>query len=738
MVRAPLRLCLNFITLKELTPKTREDLELAEVLRQVAQYAVTDAGKERVVALHGYKSENLLVFQLRCVQEYMESYGQDNAIPNHGFDPVYKDLKMLEIEDSTLEQDAFRRLAGISESLNLHIKFFRKFGEFYPRLSARLHDFEIDEDVPRQVNSVFNRFGEVKDDASPDLKNVRREIKTVQGGINGAFGRALSRYSASGYLDDIRESVVDSRRVLAVKAAYRRKVKGTILGNSKTGSITFVEPEESFVLSRKLTNLQFEEREEIKRILRKLTMLIRPKAGVLWEQRGYLVETDTIHARARYAHSIDARLPNLNHNKSLHLDKAYHPLLLVSNRKKDLPVYPQTIKLDKDNRILVISGPNAGGKSLTLKTVGLLQLMLQTGLLVPVSNKSSMCLFQTILTDIGDNQSIENQLSTYSYRLKNMRKFLRKCDEHTLFLIDEFGTGSDPELGGALAEAMLEELYERGSYGIITTHYTNLKMLASQTDGMGNANMLFDSTTLEPRYKLHVGEAGSSFTFEVAQKNGIPWSIINRAKKKVERGKIRYDESIAALQKERSKLRKTTDNLSAKSKKASSYAEELEDKKGRIQKKLEDFQTLYDSNQRYIGIGKKLDNAAAAFMNHKNKKRLQSELMKIIAVENSKRAAKKPKQVKQEKQLEKKVENEAMQKVTQIRTKKRVEKLKQQVATPPPPPVAVGDRVRITDSKSIGTLVKIERGKGIVNYGLFKTQVSLEQLELVEKTKAKV
>src|SRR5699024_10560586 len=263
----------------------------------------------------------------------------------------------------------------------------------------------------------------------------------------------------------------------------------------------------------------------------------------------------------------------------------------------DKKTFPQDIHLNEQNRIIVISGPNAGGKSITLKTIGLLQLMLQSGMLVPVHEYSRMCLFKNILSDIGDHQSIENHLSTYSYRLKNMRHFLKKCDEHTLFLIDEFGTGSDPELGGALAETFLEVFFERGSYGVITTHYANLKKMANETEGIINANMRFDGHSLEPEFKLQLGEAGSSFTFEVAQKNGIPYSLINRSRKKVERGKSRFDKSIAKLQKERQKLVKTTKNLQKEEIEVTKKNEEMETLNSRIQQKLEDYQELYDSNQ---------------------------------------------------------------------------------------------------------------------------------------------
>lgn len=338
--------------------------------------------------------------------------------------------------------------------------------------------------------------------------------------------------------------------------------------------------------------------------------------------------------------------------------------------------FPQSIELSPDNRIIVISGPNAGGKSITLKTVGLLQVMLQSGMLIPVHEYSRVCLFRKILTDIGDNQSIENHLSTYSYRLKNMNYFLRKCDDKTLFLIDEFGTGSDPELGGALAETFLEDFYEKGSYGILTTHYANLKKLANELPDMSNANMMFDSRTLEPVYKLQVGEAGSSFTFEVAQKNGIPYSLINRSKKKVERGKIRFDRSIAKLQKERSELRKTTDSLKQKEQKTAAQQGKLEEINSRIQQKLEDYQELYDSNQRLIYLGQKLDDLSKKYFNDKKKRELIGEMLKIVEIENSKRKKESKKQQQAQKAKEQQIQKAAQKEIAPIREKNRKKKRK--------------------------------------------------------------
>lgn len=374
-----------------------------------------------------------------------------------------------------------------------------------------------------------------------------------------------------------------------------------------------------------------------------------------------------------------------------------------------------------------------GGKSITLKTVGLLQLMLQSGMLVPTDPLSEFCFFGRVLTDIGDNQSIENHLSTYSYRLKMMNQFLKKCKSDTLFLIDEFGTGSDPELGGALAETFLEVFYEREAFGIITTHYTNLKLLANELPHAVNANMQFDSKSLEPMFKLHLGEAGSSFTFEVAQKNGIPYSLINKAKKKIERGKVRFDKTIANLQKERSKVRKTAASLETTEKKAREESKQLEQINVKLQDKLESYQELYDSNMKLLTLGKKVDSLAERYFNNKKKRELIDELVKLVMIENSKRKKLHPKKKKVVKAKKKKLEEEVEKKVAVIREKK-VKAKKEAKQTPPPKPkvaLKVGDRVRMIDGRAVGTIDSIEKNKAIVNYGMFTADVKMDELEKV-------
>lgn len=717
--------------------KTLQDLEFPSVLKQVSARCNTVLGKEAALEIAPMDNEETITIELGKTAEYLSSLISENRIPNHGFDSINADLKLLKIENTTLELQGFKRIASICTTVAQHQKFLKKFKEYYPLF----HDFamalEPNTEIPDLINNVIDRFGEVKDNASDALFTIRRQINQVRGKIGQSFGAALNMYQASDYLDEIRESVVENRRVLAVKAMYRKKVKGSVMGTSKTGSIVYIEPEAALKYSRELNNLEFEEKEEVQRILKQLTNQIRPFRALLRQYQAYLTQVDITAAKAKYAEDINAILPTINPSNRLSLRDAYHPLLFLSNKRKGEKTFPQTIELHDENRIIVISGPNAGGKSITLKTIGLLQIMLQSGLLIPVHERSEVCFFKKILTDIGDNQSIENHLSTYSYRLKNMKQFLKRCDDQTLFLIDEFGTGSDPELGGALAEAFLEVFYERGSYGVITTHYANLKALANELPHVTNANMLFDGKTLEPTFQLILGQAGSSFTFEVAQKNGIPYSLINKAKKKIERGKVRFDATIAKLQKERSKMAQTGSRLQEEETKARQEAARLEKLNAKIKSKLENYQELYDHDQRMIHLGNKVNVAADKYFQDNKKRPLVSELLRIVETENSKRKKKSAGEAKKERAQKAKVAQEVQKEVQVIREKKKVAKKKAVIKekNKPRPVFNLGDRVRMLDGKAVGSIDALEKGKAIVNYGMFTTNVSVDQLELVERKK---
>lgn len=724
--------------MKSIAKKTLQDLEFSTILEQISDLCTTEIGKEHALLMEPFANKEQLLQELNQTSEYVSSFSNQNAVPGHYFDPINYELKMLRIEDSFLEASGFKKIASLIKTTNELILFLKKFQEYYPFLYKSTTITEPNKIILQKIEVVLDKYGEVKDTASVDLKSIRQNIQIVRGKINQSFGVALQQYNSAGYLDDIKESVVENRRVLAVLAMHRKKVRGSVLGQSKTGSIVYIEPESTFSFSRELSNLEYEEREEMMRILKNLTNEIRPFYEELIVFQNLLAHIDIVSAKAKHAEKINGILPAISTEKRLFFREAFHPILLLNNKRKGQPTYPQTIELTHQERIIVISGPNAGGKSITLKTIGLLQLMLQSGMLIPVHERSETFLFDRILTDIGDNQSIENHLSTYSYRLKNMNYFLKKSNDKTLFLIDEFGTGSDPELGGALAEVFLEEFYEREAFGIITTHYTNLKILANELPHATNANMMFDERSLEPMYKLRLGQAGSSFTFEVAQKNGIPYSLINRAKKKVETDKVRFDKTIANLQKERSRLEKTSENLKEEEKRAREESTKMSSINTKIQDKLERYQELYDANQRLIYLGQRLDDLSEKYFNNKDKKTLIGELLKTVEIENSKRKKSTLKEKKAKQQEVLKLKTEVEQQIEKIRTEKKEKKQKEQQiqeANKTNFVLKVGDRVRMIDGKAVGTIDMIEKNKATVNYGFFTSKVALEQLEMVERKK---
>ena len=724
--------------MQQIHHKTIEDLEFNTLLVNLSQLAITDLGKDKILQIKPFTDRDKIITYLSQTNEYLSSIENQNYIPAHNFDEITNEIRFLAIENSVLEINSFRKIKNISEIVNSHILFFQKFNDYYPNLSLLIQNIPLEEQICIGINKIIDKFGEIKNEASEKLAQIRSEMGVLKTKINQSFVRALTEYNSQDYLDDIRESVIENRRVLAVKAMHRRRVKGSVLGSSKTGSIVYIEPQETEQYSRELSHLIYEEKEEIKKILRKLTDFIRPYGQLLQEYQKYLVEIDIISAKALLAGQMNALLPEISEEKIVELRQAYHPLLYLNNKKSQKPTFPQDILLTDEQRIIVISGPNAGGKSITLKTIGLLQLMLQSGMLIPVHRLSKFCIFERILTDIGDNQSIENHLSTYSYRLKNMNYFLRKCNDKTLFLIDEFGTGSDPELGGALAEVFLEEFYHRKAFGVITTHYANLKILANELPYAVNANMLFNDKTLEPIYKLIIGEAGSSFTFEVAQKNGIPFSLINRAKKKIEKQKVRFDSTIARLQKERSLMEKTTNSLKEEEVKAREEAKKLEILNDKIQTKLTNYQELYDNNQKMIYLGNKINDISEKYFETKQRRPLIAEFLKIVETENSKRKAKTREQKKKEEEIKKTIEQEVSKEIKIIREQKKTEKKIKEITEKTEKiqlqrALKVGDRVRIKDSKSVGSIDKIEKGKALINYGLFTTLVAVSELELVQK-----
>ena len=694
-------------------------------MEQISSFAVTSIGREEILNLSPINEKDEIDYQLDLVSEYTSSFDNENKIPNHYFDEFLKEIRLLKIENSTIEVEGFRKISDTNYTVNRLIKFFKKFKRYYPSLHSMSSHIEFDEKPKKKISSIIDNYGNIHNNASDKLFSVRKEIGIVKSKIGKTFQDALKYYNSTDYLDDIKESFVDNRRVLAVKSSHRRKVNGTIIGSSKTGSIVYVAPEETMKYTLELNNLEFEEREEIKRILKDLTDFFRPYYGVFQDYLKYLTNLDSVYSRAKHAFSINSVKPNISESREIELYGAYHPLLLKHNQDQNLSTFPQDILIKDEMRILVISGPNAGGKSITLKTMGLLQLMFQSGILIPTHPKSKIFVFDQILTDIGDNQSIENQLSTYSYRLKNMKYFLENCNKETLFLIDEFGTGSDPDLGGALAEVFLKEFYDSGAFGIITTHYSNLKVMASELDFMDNANMQFDSETFEPLFKLITGEAGSSYTFEVASKNGIENYLIDKAKEKVDLEKVRFEGVISKLQKERVKNSEELTELKRLQVDTRVKKDENEVLNEKLTNKLSKYNLLYEHEKKTINIGNKFNGLVENYNKHGKKRRLISEIFNIIEIESKKMEKKKSTNKNLTSKEISKIKDESKRDILKIKKKKKLNK-KVEIK------FSVGDTVKIPTGKSHGIIDSIKKGKAIVNYGNFKTQISLTEIELVK------
>ncbi len=707
-----------------------EELEFPELLSEIAPFAYSPKTEDKIMSLLPMSRDEAEI-SLKKTSEFLTSFESSNAIPFHEYEDIEQELRLMIIENFRLENKAFLKIKNITEQIGKLQKFFPTFSETFPLLLKEVQALEFHKAIIEKIDKVFNRFGEVKSEASPDLKVLRTEIQHAKKAIQENFNRALAIYSQSDLLDEIRETILEDQRVLAVKSGFKKRVPGRVLGISKTGSITYIQPESVLKHYFKLRENEEEEKKETDRILRKLTAEIAEYQPWLESYQKYIFDLDLIRAKAKFAEKINAVLPKINSHPTLRLRDAFHPLLWLRNSVEKKKIYPQSLTLTEHNRIICISGPNAGGKSITLKTVGLLQLMIQSGILVPVHPKSEMFFFDKIMTDIGDNQSIENHLSTYSSRLKKMSGIIREADHKTLLLIDEFGTGSDPELGGALAESFLEYFYDKKSFAIITTHYTNIKLVVEQLPNAENAAMLFDEHSLKPLYKLEVGQAGSSFTFEVAEKNKIPRFIIKKAREKVEKDVVNLDKTIVKLQQEKFEVEKLKTNLTEQK-------ESVEDKRGNLQKlneqlqqKLFNFQKLYEEEHRKLQFGNKIETFIDSYIKGKSRKDVVKDFVKILEQEKFRRLGSDKDENKKLQVIKRKI-TQQLKKVDVIeKIAETNEKMEQKRKDERAIWLKTGQRVRITGSTSVGTIEKITKTKVVVNYGTFKTTINADELERV-------
>ncbi len=685
-----------------------DDLGFNDIRLILEGHCKTDTAKARALNLVPSSHRPTVLDDLESTDELRRVRVEGYSFPTLVFEEIKGEIKLLEVSGSALTEAGFMRVLQCTRLVNDIVAALLGRERSFPRLCSMLGSVQENQEIVKEIEAVFDPKGGVRSAASPALGRIRVDLQTGRRQVNRQFDKALRNCAKQNWLADTQEGYLNDRRVLAIASTHKRKVRGSALGTSKTGSVTFIEPAECHQANHELEMLRDDERKEIVRILRALTQRIRKHTPLIKAQQRLLVRFDFLQAKVKLALDMDAVKPHLVKELRVELLKALHPLLLLSNRNKGIHVEPQNLTLHGDRRMLVISGPNAGGKSIALKMVGLIQCMVQSGLLVPVHSNSAFGLFKQILTDIGDNQSIENQLSTYSYRLKRMKGFLGTAGQNTLLLLDEFGTGSDPELGGALAEVFFEELYSKKAFGVITTHYANIKTRATDMSEAINGSMLFDGETLSPTYTLDLGQPGSSFTFEVAELNGIDRELLKRAKDKLDPNKVKLDGLIASLQKEKSRHARLNDRQLKAEHAADESKREYERKSARLEERQESVHQVGESQNSALVKGKKLQQFVDRFKSGQANKALLEDVRKYLSVEATKVAEK---------------AEAAAQKKADKASKKKTARTKQHVDR-----IQVGSTVRLKEGRQRGEVLDIKGRRATVAFGEFKTRVELHDL----------
>ena len=697
--------------------QTLKELGFPTIISYLEKHALGPSAKQRIQELRPTNNTNELVKNLKAVQEIVSLKRLNVIFPALDFEELTHEIQLLGITDAVLPAESFFRIVNTSVLINEILQFFEINPNKYPLIKAIFKDCVLTNELINSINKVLDRRGIVKDDASNELALIRQKMKSLKAQINRNFERELRKWRKENILGETYETFINERRVLTVQSTYKRKVAGSFLGSSKTGSLSYVEPLANVALNQELDWLIDDEIKEIRKILQQLTREISYHLPLIIAYHTALCTYDFTNAKAKLAIEMNACLPIIEKTPQLKWNSAFHPILRQNNQLLTKKTLPQDIVLDKNARILVISGPNAGGKSITLKTVGLLQVMLQSGLLIPVDSSSKASIFNEILSDIGDNQSIDNELSTYSYRLKRINYFLQIASKESLFLLDEFGTGSDPDLGGAIAEVFFESLYEKECFSVITTHYTNIKIKAGQLEKTMNGCMLFDVSSLKPLFQLSIGQPGSSFTFEIAKIVGISEELIKKAKDSLGDNKIRFDKLLSSLQKDKNEIeRLITTNLltDKKAKETIAYYESMNDK---LTQRLQSSTSSIEVQSRQINLGKKVQVFIERY-NLKSKKKgvndeLIAEIKRMIIIEKSKLNLKKSAQV-------------------QTKNKERPLSAKQQVALKELDKIKVGSKVSITSTNQIGIVDRIKGDEVHLEIGNVRLKVQKSKLLLLD------
>ena len=715
-----------------------------KVREKIAAKCATEYAQRKVASEQISRDGDEIMFRLRLTDEMRLICLFEDTFPAGGYLDTKTFLLPLQAENTSIDLPSLRLLRTSLDTLRRILAFFRECkDDLYPTLRKISAPVMWYPEVGRRIETILDRQGEVRDTASPELGEIRRSLRAKEGQVSKRINAILGSAKGEGLVEADAEVVVrDGRVLIPVPAGGKKKLPGIVYDESASGKTAFIEPFEIVELGNQIRELQFDEQREVARILFDFTEFLRPYLPDLIDASDYIGEIDFIHAKALVALDMIAGMPILSENGELNLRRARHPLLEASLRREKKEIVPLTLSLTKEKHILLISGPNAGGKSVCLKTVGLLQYMFQWGTLIPTSEVSEMMIFDSIFIDIGDDQSLENDLSTYSSHLKNMREILLHASATSLVLIDEFGSGTEPAAGGAIAEAVLARLDEMGAYGVITTHYTNLKLYADKSSGVENGAMLFDGAAIKPLFKLEQGMPGNSFAFELARKMGLPADIVKDAEARAGSDFVNIERNLRKIARNRRVLDEKLTRIKATDK-------TLESLTDRYQKELEEVKALKK---------KMLDEAraeAADILDQANKQveRTIREIREAQAERDKTRTARAAlNQAREElKQDKPSANDEAIErKMKQIverkeRERARKEKRGEQAAAPAhekpqavdKSPLQVGDKVRLKDNGMVGEVVQVSAKYVSVSIGSIISKMAPGKIERISNQQYK-
>lgn len=705
-----------------------------KVRRLISEKCLSPLGEERVAEMDFSASYSTITERLEQTDEFVRILHGDVEFPAQYFFDVRHSMKRIRPEGTWLDEKELFDLKRSLQTINDIVRFFRPMEEEeikYPRLTTLAGDIAVFPQLIGKIDSILDKFGRIKDNASPALAQIRKEITVTMTGISRNLQSILRAAQSEGVVDkDVTPTMRDGRLMIPVAPGFKRKIRGIVHDESASGKTVFIEPEAVVEANNRVRELEGDERREIIRILTEFTNTIRPLVPDILQSYNFLAEIDFIRAKALFAEQIKGIKPIVEDKQQVDWARAVHPLLYLSLQKQGKEVVPLDIELTEEKRILIISGPNAGGKSVCLKTVGLLQYMLQCGLLIPLYESSRTGVFSAIFIDIGDEQSIENDLSTYSSHLTNMKFFVKNCNEKTILLIDEFGSGTEPQIGGAIAEALLDRFNRNRSFGVITTHYQNLKHFAEDTEGIVNGAMLYDRHLMQPLFKLSIGNPGSSFAVEIARKIGLPEDVIADASAKVGTDYIDMDKYLQDIVRDKRYWESKRQNIRQREKK-------LEEITARYE---EDLDTVNKQRKEIMREAKEQAQRILAEANAK----IENTIREIKEAQAEKEQTKLARKALEEFKVSVNDAAEEDDKIARkmAKLKERNERKKQKQKTPSQPAfnkdiIEVGDNVRLKGQTSAGTVLELQEKQAVIAFGMIKSTVKLEQLEKVSKGQIK-